>query len=65
MEEIHEMFEAKLPAREFKGYVCVGVEEMAAQGRKMGEVLGEEKDTEVGTEHIEMGEKKNVQNQTA
>ena len=23
LEEIHEMFQAKLPARKFKGYVCV------------------------------------------
>ena len=25
------MFEAKVPARNFKGYVCVGVEGMAAE----------------------------------
>ena len=25
------MFEAKLPARKFKGYVCVGVESYAAE----------------------------------
>ena len=31
LEEIHEMFEAKLPARKFKGYVCVGVESYAAE----------------------------------
>ncbi|KAF2868472.1 MFS transporter [Massariosphaeria phaeospora] len=31
LEEIHEMFEANLPARKFKGYVCVGVEGMAAR----------------------------------
>lgn len=30
LEEIHEMFEARLPARRFKGYVCTGVEEYAA-----------------------------------
>ena len=38
LEEIHEMFEAKLPARAFQGYVCVGVEGMAARGRKEGEM---------------------------
>lgn len=31
LEEIHEMFEARLPARKFKGYVCVGVESAAAE----------------------------------
>lgn len=31
LEEIHEMFEAKVPAKRFKGYVCVGVERMAAE----------------------------------
>ena len=58
LEEIHEMFEARLPARKFKEYVCVGVEEMAAQGRKMGGVLGEEKEMEVQTEHVEVGEER-------
>jgi hypothetical protein len=28
LEEIHEMFEAKLPARKFKGYVCTGTAAM-------------------------------------
>ncbi|KAI0017855.1 MFS transporter [Xylariomycetidae sp. FL0641] len=31
LEEIHEMFEAEVPAREFKGYVCAGVESFAAE----------------------------------
>ncbi|KAF2015252.1 MFS transporter [Aaosphaeria arxii CBS 175.79] len=40
LEEIHEMFEAKLPARKFKGYVCVGVESMAAKATgKEGDAL--------------------------
>ncbi|KAK4955105.1 hypothetical protein LTR10_007299 [Elasticomyces elasticus] len=43
LEEIHEMFEAKVPARKFKGYVCVGVEEMAAKGVSKLDVLQEEK----------------------
>jgi hypothetical protein len=30
LEEIHEMFENKVPARKFKAYVCVGVESYAA-----------------------------------
>ncbi|RDL39919.1 uncharacterized protein BP5553_04259 [Venustampulla echinocandica] len=42
LEEIHEMFEAKLPVRKFKTYVCVGVEQFAAQGTaKAAEILGE------------------------
>lgn len=42
LEEIHEMFEAKLPARKFKGYVCVGVEKYAADavGEKGAEKVG-------------------------
>ncbi|KAI8625282.1 MFS transporter [Xylariaceae sp. FL1651] len=36
LEEIHEMFENKVPARKFKTYVCVGVESYAA------EVVGKE-----------------------
>lgn len=41
LEEIHEMFEAKLGPRQFKGYVCVGVEEMASEGVAKGDaVLG-------------------------
>lgn len=42
LEEIHEMFEAKLPARKFKGYVCVGVERYAADavGEKAAEKVG-------------------------
>lgn len=31
LEEIHEMFEAKVPPRKFKTYVCVGVEGYAAE----------------------------------
>jgi len=31
LEEIHEMFEKKVPARQFKGYVCTGVERFAAE----------------------------------
>ncbi|KAL2401546.1 Major facilitator-type transporter ecdD [Exophiala dermatitidis] len=37
LEEIHEMFEARLPARKFKGYVCTGVQsyaEEAMHGKK-------------------------------
>lgn len=42
LEEIHEMFEAKLPARKFKGYVCTGVERYAADavGEKGAEKMG-------------------------
>ncbi|KAH8160421.1 hypothetical protein CIB48_g7819 [Xylaria polymorpha] len=34
LEEIHEMFENKVPARKFKTYVCVGVEAYAAAAGK-------------------------------
>lgn len=36
------MFEAKLPARKFKGYVCTGVERYAADavGEKNAEKMG-------------------------
>jgi len=40
LEEIHEMFEAKLPARQFKGHVCAGVQSMAAAA--FGKDLGKE-----------------------
>jgi hypothetical protein len=36
LEEIHEMFEAKLPARKFKGYVCVGTQALAAEAMGKG-----------------------------
>jgi hypothetical protein len=44
LEEIHEMFEARVPARKFKSYVCVGVEGYAAEamGKELGEVKGVE-----------------------
>jgi hypothetical protein len=32
LEEIHEMFEARLPAREFKNYVCEKTSGYAAEG---------------------------------
>jgi hypothetical protein len=31
LEEVHEMFEARVPARKFKNYVCTGVESYAAE----------------------------------
>jgi hypothetical protein len=37
LEEINEMFEAKLPARKFKGYNCVGTAAMAAVALKENE----------------------------
>ncbi|RDL33338.1 uncharacterized protein BP5553_08777 [Venustampulla echinocandica] len=36
-EEIDEMFEARLPARKFRGYKCVGPAAMAAMGEKAAE----------------------------
>ena len=34
LEEIHEMFEAKVPARKFKGYICTSTQAMAASALK-------------------------------
>lgn len=51
LEEIHEMFEARLPARQFKGYVCVGVEAAAAEAR--GKQLAAEEAFGVAT-HVEV-----------
>jgi len=51
LEEIHEMFEARLPARKFKGHVCTGVEGYAAEavaGNK-----GLEKGSGQTTTHVE------------
>ena len=50
LEEIHEMFEAKVPARKFKTYVCVDVEGFAA------EAVGKDifkRDEKTGAFHIE------------
>lgn len=42
LEEIHEMFEAKLRVGQFKSYVCVGVENFATEGKaKADQILGE------------------------
>ena len=43
LEEIHEMFEAKVPARKFKTYVCVGVEGFAAEAAGKDFVTRDEK----------------------
>ncbi|KAK5257051.1 hypothetical protein LTR40_009824, partial [Exophiala xenobiotica] len=51
LEEIHEMFEARLPARQFKGYVCVGVEGYAAEA--MGKDLAERKGLALQSTHVE------------
>jgi len=34
LEEIHEMFEANVPARKFKSYVCTNTQAMANAARK-------------------------------
>ncbi len=38
LEEIHEMFEARVPARKFKGYVCTSTQAMAAAVLKEADV---------------------------
>ena len=54
LEEIHEMFEARLPARKFKHYVCIGVEGYAAEA--MGKDLSERKNMGQATHVEELGE---------
>lgn len=46
LEEINEMFEAKIPARKFKKYVCTGTEAMANEALKKDSIHleGESKD---------------------
>ncbi|KAE9374674.1 general substrate transporter [Stipitochalara longipes BDJ] len=41
LEEMHEMFENKVPTHKFKSYVCTGVEGYAAQGVAKADVLTE------------------------
>ena len=43
LEEIHEMFEARVPARQFKNYVCVGVEGFAAEAVGKDAITRDEK----------------------
>ena len=38
LEEIHEMFEAKVPARKFKSYVCTNTQAMANAAHKERDV---------------------------
>lgn len=44
LEEIHEMFQAKLPARKFKGYVCTGTAAMHTVGVAKGPEVQELED---------------------
>ncbi|KAF2791645.1 MFS transporter [Melanomma pulvis-pyrius CBS 109.77] len=57
LEEVHEMFEAKLPARKFKGHVCVGVEGMAA--RAIGKEIDVKEDRDDDALHLETLEVRN------
>lgn len=50
LEEIHEMFEAKLPARKFKGYQCTTVEDVAKRVEKEVEVREREQTDHVNKE---------------
>jgi Sugar (and other) transporter len=61
LEEMHEMFENKVPTHKFKSYVCTGVEDYAAQGVAKADVMvertpyqGEKEDME----HVEVRENK-------
>lgn len=46
LEEIHEMFENKVPTHKFKTYVCTGVETYAAQGAAKADILTEKPEVE-------------------
>jgi len=48
LEEIHEMFENKVPARKFRTYVCTGVESYAAAVRKQKQPAGREQEPRNG-----------------
>lgn len=41
LEEVHEMFENKVPTHEFGVYVCRGVEAFAAEGVAKADVIAE------------------------
>lgn len=58
LEEIHEMFENKVPTHKFKSYVCTGVEGYAAQGAAKADVL-----TERHSMQGEKGEAEHVETQ--
>ncbi|KAI1340586.1 MFS transporter [Xylariaceae sp. FL0016] len=55
LEEIHEMFEAKIPTRKFKTHVCTGVERYATEAGESTDTKGEKADvihvTSAGGEH--------------
>ena len=57
LEEVHEMFENKVPARKFKTYVCSTTEAFAAEAAagKLGEVGGSShvEETEKDSAHAE------------
>lgn len=63
LEEIDEMFEARLPARKFRKYVCTGRvlagdgDEKLGSERRDSEKEGSEKDQVVHREVVDVGEK--------
>jgi len=58
LEEIDEMFEARLPPRAFKSYVCTGIEQYAAQGVAKGDLILAQaaKEGHVEAAHVEEAE---------
>jgi hypothetical protein len=62
LEEVHEMFEARVPARKFKTYVCTGVEAYAAQAVGKEAVTRDEKSgaVRVNAEDVESKENQSV-----
>lgn len=53
LEEIHEMFEAKVHAGKLKGYVCVGVESYAAEATGHDAVKRDERTGAVRVNHTD------------
>ncbi|PMD43554.1 general substrate transporter [Hyaloscypha variabilis F] len=56
LEEMHEMFENKVPTHKFKSYVCTGVEGYAAQGVAKADVLTERRPYQGEKEVVEQVE---------
>ena len=62
LEEVHEMFEAKEPARKFKTYVCTGVEGFAAEAVGKDAITRDEK---TGAVRIETTTDESIRSQDA
>ncbi|KAG0650400.1 Major facilitator-type transporter ecdD [Hyphodiscus hymeniophilus] len=64
LEEVHEMFENKVPTHKFKTYVCTGVETYAAQGVAKADVLTERTPYTAEKENVQHIESQEVKKST-